>query len=107
MNLKSIISIVQNPQTSPSELSKLRTNLAGELALINQEYAQIKIRKPLEWTKLRTQSSSVKETDMKFTETPDGKREIEIHYEREYLKSLISSVKQRIDVARDESMNSY
>lgn len=96
--------------TEHSEIYKkvlYRTSLGDEIRKLNEELLQIKKRRLEVWPKLRADSTSDKQADMKWESSLDGIREMEIKYLADALKHKRSDIKLEITTLRDESFNQY
>lgn len=109
MTLAEVIDIATSETANPGELSEVRLWLAGRYAYLNGLLTGILIRKPEVWGKLRYSENVKSDTQAErlWSETDDGRKEIEYRHECKSIEKLLSALKTRIDLLIGEQRNTF
>ncbi len=107
MTFETAINNLKDPNASPHALSDIHSWMAGEYGFISARMAEIGMRKPIEWSKIREGKTSDKQADLEWDKTEDGQAEIKYRFYLKALEKMLSSVKLRIGILNEEARNSY
>ena len=107
MTLTVILEKLQNPATSPGELSQTLIFLSAEYSKKSDEFAQVLGMKASEWPKLREKHESDKQADKAWDAMIEGRSEMILRLELKNLAQLMSSIKAHLRVKDAEARNQF
>lgn len=91
--------------SSPSRLSDIQLELSGWYANIGEELADIESMITDFWLETRKTTSSDKMADKLVDASEGGKKRIKLRYQAKFIEKVISSIKRRLEVSKQEAWN--
>ena len=107
MDLTQIIAKMKEGPMQPHDLSDFLMELSGEYAFLASKYDIIQDSKPAMWLKLRGESTSVSETNRKWSATEVGAAEGKLKRQMKVIGILMSNIKARLRVFETEAKNQF
>lgn len=127
MNIKRIEEALKNEDSSPPDLAKFGTILAGYYSYYGQMLKRIHLQKPHMWlhiqdyesepsvdlenhervTERREKSLSDKKTERTWEATEDGQKEIALEWELKRIEKMMSAINKRLYVDNIAAKNLY
>jgi len=92
---------------TPKLTSDYRLLLAAWYEKYSEELGEIEKRYPYDWTKIREDCKSVKESDMRYNQTDDGQRRIVLKFKLKSIEKMIGALKDRMKRLEMESFNRF
>lgn len=100
---------MDNPyqEKTPGQLAQGLLELAHTYGELSDELEEILKLKDINWSMLRDQFTSDKQTDREWGRTKPGSREIEIELEMKKIRRTMSAIKTYLSVKENEARNLY
>lgn len=103
--IKELIVEVREGKASPSRLSEIQQELSAWYATIGEELSDIESLVADYWIELRKETTSDKMADKQLDASESGKRRIKLRIQAKYIEKVISSIKRRLEVLKQEAWN--
>lgn len=123
MEVKDIEQELMNEDSSPPDLAKYATILAGYYSYYGQMLKRVQLIKPTVWLEIqdneevlkdgglvyqkRDKPLSDKKTERMWEATEDGQKEIALEWELKKIERMLSAIKQRLYVDNVAAKNNY
>lgn len=107
MSLKDTLDKLQNPATTPGELSEILMHLSADCAHKTTDFAHVLAKKATAWQALRAAHESDKQADRAWDATLEGRLETSLRLELKSLEKLMSAIKSHLRVKETEARNQF
>lgn len=107
MTLTEILSKLQDPATSPGELSKILLILSAEYSRKTEDLTGILGKKATAWPRLREDAKSDKQADKAWDAGIEGRLETSLKLELKSLEKLMSAIKSHLRIKETEARNMF
>lgn len=107
MSLNEVLIKMQDPQTSPGELSAILMYLAAEYGKKSGEVGEILMHKADTWPKLRQDRESDKQADKAWDAMIEGRLETTLRLDLKMLEKLMGAIKAHLRVREVEARNQF
>jgi len=108
-SLTEIIEKLRNETHTPGELTEYHLWLSGEYAFWAGQLEEILKRKPQVWLSIRKQEEvkSDSRADKEYEKTEDGQNEIILKFRLKTMTKLMSAIRTRLEIVREEARNQF
>lgn len=107
MRLPEVLEKVQNPATTPGELSEILMHLSADYAHKTTDFTVVLGRKAQVWQTLRADRESDKQADKAWDASIEGRAEMTLRLELKSLEKLMSAIKAHLRVKETEARNQF
>lgn len=97
--------IEESRGVNPSRLSEIQLELSAWYSTLAEELGNIEVFMADRWLELRKETKSDRMADRLWDATPEGKQRTKLRIQVKFIEKQISSIKRRLDVARQEAWN--
>ena len=98
---------LQDPTTTPNELSEFHLWLSARYGMVSMWMAEIEVKKNRFLESVRDQVTSDTQAKVKWHMTDDGIKDIQYTRELKSIEKMMSGIKKRIEVLNAEAQNQY
>lgn len=107
MTLKEVLDKLQDPATTPGELSATLMYLSADYARKTQDFTAVLGKKADTWSKLREAHESDKQADRAWDASLEGRWETSLRLDLKSLEKLMSAIKAHLRVKETEARNQF
>jgi hypothetical protein len=107
MMLAEVLEKIQNPATTPGELSEVLMHLSADYAHKTADLTTVFGKKADEWQKMRKKRGSDKQADKAWDATLEGRLETSLRLELKACEKLMSAIKSHLRVKETEARNMF
>jgi hypothetical protein len=107
MTISQVLDKLQDPATSPGELSATLMYLSADYTRKSQEFASVLAKKAEAWPRLRDLKESDKQADKAWDATLEGRLETSLRLELKSLEKLMSAIKSHLRIKEGEARNQF
>jgi hypothetical protein len=107
MTLRETLDRLENPATTPGELSEILMHLSADYAHKTTDFTTVLMKKAKAWPKLRGRKESDKQADKAWDATLEGRLETSLRLELKSLEKLMSAIKSHLRVKETEARNQF
>lgn len=93
--------------TPPRDYTQELMDMAEEYSKSGNELAQIQVSKSSAILFLKAKCKTMREAELQWQCTPEGKKELELVYKLRGLKELMQALKTKIRISTDEHYGHY
>lgn len=107
MKLEEVLTRLEDPNTTPGQLSATLMYLSADYARKTEELQKLLVKKVAAWPQLRLLTGSDKQADKAWDATPDGIAESSLKLQLRSYEKLMSALRTHLRNKETEARNMY